>query len=193
MDVLLQRTAWSPRYFHFTWTHTALTEHVLCLAPCSAVPNVQRIRKYRAIPTLQSSHFYYIYTLPPQDCTRNARGLSYSTTTEYSSSEESGTTADCTHLSGGSLGLRPQDTLGSFSEAKKSYMQIHVIKEADEQTVTCLVYYAKSILKPCCFSYFSLVQTKNETANLAKISLFQVTYENLSTWKAKVHFSSHLG
>lgn len=193
MDVLLQRTAWFPRYFHFTWTHTALTEYILCLALCSAVPNVQRIRKYKTIPTLQSSYFYYIYILPPQECIRNARGLYYLIITEHNSSEEGRITTDCTYLSGGSLGLRPQDKLGSFSEAKKSYMQIHVIKEAHEQTVTCLVYYAKNILKPCCFSYFSLVETNNETANLVKISLFQVTYENLSTWKAKVHFSSHLG
>ena len=126
-------------------------------------------------------YFYYIYILPLQKGIRNARDLYYLIIKEHNSPEESKIITDCIYLSGGSRGLRPQDKPGSFSEAKKSYMQIHVIKEADEQTVTCLAYYAKNILKPRCFSYFSLVETNNETANLLKISLFQVTYENLST------------
>ena len=130
--------------FRDIFTLLELTRHLQStyydLALCSAVPNVQRIRKYKTIPTLQSSYFYYIYILPPQECIRNARGLYYLIIEEHNSSEESRLTTDCTYFSGGSLGLRPQDKLGSFSEAKKSYMQIHVIKEAHEQTVTCLVY-----------------------------------------------------
>ena len=90
--------------------------------------DVQRIRKYKIIPTLQSSYFYYIYILPLQKGIRNARDLYYLIIKEHNSPEESKIITDCTYLSGGSLGLRPQDKPGSFSEAKKSYMQIHVIK-----------------------------------------------------------------
>ena len=90
--------------------------------------DVQRIRKYKIIPTLQSSYFYYIYILPLQKGIRNARDLYYLIIKEHNSPEESKIITGCTYLSGGSLGLRPQDKPGSFSEAKKSYMQIHVIK-----------------------------------------------------------------
>lgn len=79
------------------------------------------------------------------------------------------------------MGCGLKTNLEAFRRQRRAICKYTLLKEADEQTVTRLEYYAKNISKPRCFSYFSLVETNNETANLLKISLFQVTYENLST------------